>query len=154
LPTPRPTHLPQDNQRLAHLSSSVPPSLPPQDFVSSTEGQPLVLPHWFGRVHGGTEYQPVCIDYASRPRLSSRTYPGGISLPRNPWIYGGGVSHPPLATSYQHSPLDYAPRRLHLTLHSKFRRSPTTTHKCAILSFGSGLLSPVTIVRARPTRHS
>ncbi len=40
----------------------------------------------------------LCIDYASRPRLSSRLTLGGLAFPRNPWAYGGGVSHPSLAT--------------------------------------------------------
>ena len=40
----------------------------------------------------------LCIDYALRPRLSSRLTLGGLAFPRKPWIYGGGVSHPSLAT--------------------------------------------------------
>ena len=40
----------------------------------------------------------MCIDYASRPRLSSRLTLGGLAFPRNPWTSGGGVSHPSLAT--------------------------------------------------------
>ena len=40
----------------------------------------------------------LCIDYASRPRLSSRLTLGGLAFPRNPWTSGGGVSHPSLAT--------------------------------------------------------
>jgi hypothetical protein len=40
----------------------------------------------------------LCIDYASRPRLSSRLTLGGLAFPRNPWASGGGVSHPSLAT--------------------------------------------------------
>jgi hypothetical protein len=40
----------------------------------------------------------LCIDYASRPRLSSRLTLGGLAFPRNPWAFGGGVSHPSLAT--------------------------------------------------------
>ena len=40
----------------------------------------------------------LCIDYASRPRLSSRLTLGGLAFPRNPWAYGGGVSHSSLAT--------------------------------------------------------
>src|SRR6476469_10711947 len=40
----------------------------------------------------------LCIDYAFRPRLSSRLTLGGLAFPRNPWAYGGGVSHPSLAT--------------------------------------------------------
>ena len=40
----------------------------------------------------------LCIDYASRPRLSSRLTLGGLALPRNPWIFGGRASHPSFAT--------------------------------------------------------
>src|SRR5436190_17890695 len=40
----------------------------------------------------------LCIDYASRPRLSSRLTLGGLAFPRNPWVFGGGVSHPSFAT--------------------------------------------------------
>ena len=40
----------------------------------------------------------LCIDYAFRPRLSSRLTLGGLALPRNPWEFGGGVSHPSFAT--------------------------------------------------------
>ena len=39
-----------------------------------------------------------CIDYAVRPRLSSRLTLGGLAFPRNPWAFGGGVSHPSLVT--------------------------------------------------------
>ena len=40
----------------------------------------------------------LCIDYALRPRLSSRLTLGGLALPRNPWTYGGGVFHTSLVT--------------------------------------------------------
>ena len=40
----------------------------------------------------------LCIDYASRPRLSSRLTLGGLAFPRNPWTFGGGASHPSFAT--------------------------------------------------------
>ena len=40
----------------------------------------------------------LCIHYASRPRVSSRLTLGGLAFPRNPWAFGGGVSHPSLAT--------------------------------------------------------
>ena len=40
----------------------------------------------------------LCIDYAFRPRLSSRLTLGGLALPRNPWEFGGEVSHPSFAT--------------------------------------------------------
>ena len=38
------------------------------------------------------------IDYAFRPRLSPRLTLGGRAFPRNPWAFGGGDSHPSLAT--------------------------------------------------------
>ena len=40
----------------------------------------------------------LSIDYASRPRLRSRLTLGGLTLPRNPWAFGGRVSHPSFAT--------------------------------------------------------
>src|SRR6185437_6757729 len=41
---------------------------------------------------------PLSIDYARRPRLRSRLTLGGLACPRNPWSFGGGVSHPSFAT--------------------------------------------------------
>ena len=41
---------------------------------------------------------PLSIDYACRPRLRPRLTLGGLACPRNPWSFGGGVSHPPFAT--------------------------------------------------------
>ena len=41
---------------------------------------------------------PLSIDYACRPRLRSRLTLGGLAWPRNPWSFGGGVSHSPFAT--------------------------------------------------------
>ena len=41
---------------------------------------------------------PLSIDYACRPRLRSRLTLGGLACPRNPWSFGGGVSHPSFAT--------------------------------------------------------
>src|SRR5579875_2090454 len=67
----------------------------------------------------------LCIDYAFRPRLSSRLTLGGLAFPRNPWAYGGGVSHPSLAThasilTRTRSTTAHAAASLHV------RRSPTT----------------------------
>src|SRR5215469_13794911 len=41
---------------------------------------------------------PLSIDYACRPRLRPRLTLGGLACPRNPWSFGGGVSHPSFAT--------------------------------------------------------
>ena len=40
----------------------------------------------------------MSIDYACRPRLRSRLTLGGLAWPRNPWSFGGRVSHPSFAT--------------------------------------------------------
>jgi hypothetical protein len=85
----------------------------------------------------------LCIDYAFRPRLSSRLTLGGLALPRNPWTSGGGVSHPSFAT---HACIL---TRCHSTTGSPaastlHRRSATTRHKDG--STASALdLSPVTL---------
>ena len=79
-----------------------PPSLlrfPPQSGSVRSEDQPLSTStlEW-ARLWRYWNINQLCIDYASRPRLSSRLTLGGLAFPRNPWIYGGGVSHPTLAT--------------------------------------------------------
>ena len=89
----------------------------------------------------------LCIDYASRPRLSSRLTLGGLAFPRNPWAFGGGVSHPSLAT---HACILTRPRSttVSTTASRQDRRSPTTpTQSVEIRSFGS-VLEPRYIVRA------
>src|ERR1017187_5882466 len=72
---------------------------PPRGRSVRLERQPLRTPilelartRWYWNIN------QLCIDYASRPRLSSRLTLGGLAFPRNPWAYGGGVSHPSLAT--------------------------------------------------------
>jgi hypothetical protein len=90
----------------------------------------------------------LCIDYALRPRLSSRLTLGGLAFPRNPWAFGGGVSHPSLAThacilTRWRSTPGYPVASLH------HRRSSTTRTYVRIHIFGSGL-EPRYIVRAGP----
>src|SRR6185437_3317016 len=41
---------------------------------------------------------PLSIDYACRPRLRPRLTLGGLACPRNPWSFGGRVSHSSFAT--------------------------------------------------------
>ena len=50
------------------------------------------IPYGYGNIN------PLSIDYACRPRLRSRLTLGGLACPRNPWSFGGGVSHPSFAT--------------------------------------------------------
>src|SRR5687767_13298024 len=92
----------------------------------------------------------LCIDYASRPRLSSRLTLGGLAFPRNPWAFGGGVSHPSLAT---HASILTRPQStpVHTDASRHGRRSPTmpSGEPEIIRNFGSGL-EPRYIVRAGP----
>ena len=48
--------------------------------------------------HGYGNINPLSIDYACRPRLRSRLTLGGLAWPRNPWSFGGRVSHSAFAT--------------------------------------------------------
>src|SRR5260370_41552129 len=147
LPGPLPTRLPQDNQRLGS-----PTLLRPLFAVRLQVGrfvrrQPLsnsvlelAWTRWYRNIN------LLCIDYASRPRLSSRLTLGGLAFPRNPWAFGGGVSHPSLAT---HSSILTRSRSTTVpsatSLHD--RRSPTTPAYAEVRSFGSRL-EPRYIVRA------
>ena len=54
---------------------------------------------------------PVPIGYGSRPRLRGRLTLGGLALPRNPWTFGGSVSHAPVRYSCQHSHFRYLQQR-------------------------------------------
>ena len=52
----------------------------------------------WARSRGYGNINPLSIDYACRPRLRSRLTLGGLAWPRNPWSFGGGVSHSSFAT--------------------------------------------------------
>ena len=49
----------------------------------------------------------VAIGYACRPRLRGRLTLRGLTLRRNPWTFGGSVSHAPDRYSCQHSHFRY-----------------------------------------------
>ena len=49
-------------------------------------------------LRGYGNINPLSIDYACRPRLRSRLTLGGLAWPRNPWSFGGRVSHSSFAT--------------------------------------------------------
>ena len=82
------------------LPSCVPSLLAAFQWVgSSPKRQPLSNRNLaWARTRKYRNINRLCIDYACRPRLSSRLTLGGLAFPRNPWAYGGGVSHPSLAT--------------------------------------------------------
>ena len=91
-PSPGITYLPASPLRSPFRSGSVPSSLERRDIPLATADQRWARIQWYRNINR------LCIDYASRPRLSSRLTLGGLSFPRNPWTSGGGVSHPSLAT--------------------------------------------------------
>ena len=146
MPGPPPTRLPQDYQRLGSPTLLRPP-FAARDGTGRVrpEGQPPTDPvlgwartRWYWNIN------QLCIDYASRPRLSSRLTLGGLAFPRNPWAFGGGVSHPSLAT---HASILTRPgsTRAHALASRPDRRSPTTPTS-RLESAASALdLSPVTL---------
>ena len=118
---------------------------PPPGGSVRPEGQPLSNRNLaWARTRWYRNINRLCIDYAFRPRLSSRLTLGGLAFPRNPWTFGGGVSHPSFAT---HASI--LTRSQSTTVHTAAslhdRRSPTTrTQACE--SAASALdLSPVTL---------
>ena len=65
---------------------------------------------WYGNV------DPFAIAYAFRPRLRSRLTLIRLTLIRNPWVFGGQVSH----LSYRYSYLHFLFQKLHQTSQSGF----------------------------------
>src|SRR6476646_10366654 len=106
-----------------HLPSCVPPLLPSSRWVGSApKSQPLSNPGLgWARTRWYWNINQLCIDYALRPRLSSRLTLGGLAFPRNPWAFGGGVSHPSLAT---HAGIRSRPRST--KVHTAASRQRTT----------------------------
>ena len=67
---------------------------------------------------GGTGiFNPFAIAYAFRPRLRSRLTLFRLALNRNPWAYGGPVSH----RSYRYSCLHFLFQKLHARLTTRLR---------------------------------
>ena len=145
MPSPLPTRLPQDNHRLGSLTLLRPLFAYRHLVGRFVRRQPLsnkvlvlARTRWYRNINR------LCIDYAFRPRLSSRLTLGGLAFPRNPWAFGGGVSHPSLAT---HASILTRCRSttVHTPASLQHRRSPTT-HAQVRGSAASALdLSPVTL---------
>ena len=114
-----------------HLPSCVPALLASTMWVGSSSSPkagsiPLATLLQHGRITWWyRNINRLCIDYAFRPRLSSRLTLGGLAFPRNPWTFGGGVSHPSLAT---HACIRTRPRSTPVSTvaSSQDRRSATT----------------------------
>ena len=144
-----PTRLPGDYHRPGSpiLLRSPSATRQPLGEIVSRRKQPPRCNSWAWREHGGHwNINQLCIDYAFRPRLSSRLTLGGLAFPRNPWAFGGGVSHPSLATHACILTRERStPAHATASLHS--RRSSTAPTEVEAHSFGSGL-EPRYIIRA------
>ena len=112
----------------------------------------------WARSHGYGNINPLSIGYACRPRLRSRLTLGGLTWPRNPWSFGGRVSHSSFATHAciltRVASTAGSPRRFHghTTLPYPSTPLPTTPQNrrgalCECRSFG-GVLEPRYIVGA------
>jgi hypothetical protein len=148
LPGPHPTRLPRDNQRPGSSTLLRPPianrahvgRAPSEEATLSDMRLAGARTRWYWNIN------QLCIDYAFRPRLSSRLTLGGLAFPRNPWAFGGGASHPSFAT---HACIRTRTpsTTVHTAASTSVRRSATTPTCVEIHGFGSGL-EPRYIVRA------
>lgn len=93
-----PSYLPASPHRLT-TTAKVPcsPLQPPEGGLLGFGRLVPLIRHW-ARIHGYGNINPLSIDYACRPRLRSRLTLGGLTWPRNPWSFGGRVSHSSFAT--------------------------------------------------------
>ena len=73
-----------------------------------------------------TNINVVPIDYAFPPRLRGRLTLLRLTLSRNPWSFGEGVSHSLYRYSCQHSHFRYLQEPSRVSLHQPTERSATT----------------------------
>ena len=86
-----------------------------------------------------TNVNVVPIDYAFRPRLRDRLTLRRLALRRNPWTYGGSVSHTPFRYSCQHSHFCGLQEPSRVSLRGLAERSATACTCVHTQSFGSWL---------------
>ncbi len=92
------SYLPASPHRLTTTARVVCSHIRPPEGGPSAFGYLAQLIHHLARIHGYGNINPLSIDYACRPRLRSRLTLGGLTWPRNPWSFGGRVSHSSFAT--------------------------------------------------------
>ena len=94
----------------------------------------------------------IPIDYAFRPRLRGRLTLLRLTLSRNPWTFGEGVSHPLYRYSCQHSHFRYLQKPSRVFLHRPTERSATThpSQKLSASAISVYGFSPVTFSAQRP----
>ena len=68
------------------------PAITPDHDPSRGPGT-LLRPRLLQRSYRCRNINLLVITYASRPRLSSRLTPGGLTWPGKPWVFGERVSH-------------------------------------------------------------
>ena len=95
-----------------------------------------------------TNINVVPIDYAFPPRLRGRLTLLRLTLSRNPWTFGEGVSHSLYRYSCQHSHFRYLQDASRLPLHRLTERSATTHIRASTASVYG--LSPGTFSAQRP----
>jgi hypothetical protein len=96
-----------------------------------------------------TNINVVPIDYAFPPRLRGRLTLLRLTLSRNPWSFGEGVSHSLYRYSCQHSHFRYLQEPSRVSLHGLTERSATACTKCKPSASVYGL-SPVTFSAQGP----
>ena len=97
-----------------------------------------------------TNVRVVPIDYAFRPRLRGRLTLLRLTLSRNPWTFGEGVSHTLYRYSCQHSRFRYLQQPSRVRLHRPTERSATTRSQRIESSASVHGFSPVTFSAQRP----
>ena len=99
-----------------------------------------------------TNINVVPIDYAFLPRLRGRLTLLRLTLSRNPWSFGEGVSHPLYRYSCQHSHFRYLQGPSQVPLHRLTERSATTAETRKSLQSSASVhgFSPVTFSAQRP----
>ncbi len=96
-----------------------------------------------------TNINVVPIDYAFRPRLRGRLTLLRLTLSRNPWTFGEGVSHPLYRYSCQHSHFRYLQEPSRVSLHQLTERS-ATAHLAVNPKLRCMALAPVHFRRKTP----
>ena len=99
-----------------------------------------------------TNINVVPIDYAFRPRLRGRLTLLRLTLSRNPWTFGEGVSHTLYRYSCQHSHFPYLHRPSQVRLQQPRERSATTGYPRKNIQSTASVygLSPVTFSAQEP----
>jgi len=127
-----------------------PPDLPKEPTYLLKPTQPVVgfatfLRHSISQMLI-TKYRNInllSIHYAFRPRVRIRLTLGGVAWPRNPWIFGGRDSHPPLATHAAISSCETSSAPCRYAFIGKHNALLPLTQKCKSINSVRNL-SPVT----------